>query len=151
MAKNGQKASVALDDGAEKRAFPLFDAAEFSSIGNRSLKVAARASRAYYNGGSKFGQELMNFVGNRIRKDFETATDFFGSKSSEEAFHTQAAFVEEAIRDYAEQTSKMLHMAADIAHETLSSIEEQTEDVLREFDKKTGRLSEEAESRPAAE
>lgn len=151
MTKKGREMSGAPGEGAETRAFPLFDAAEFSKVGNRNLKVAAQASRACYKGGSKLGQEVMNFFGDRVRKDFDAAKHFFAAKSSEEAFHTHAAFIEETIRDYAEQASRVLHMTADIAHETLSPIEDQTEEVLREFDKKAGRLQEEAEPRTAAE
>ncbi|NNE40725.1 MAG: phasin family protein [Marinicaulis sp.] len=143
------KMSDKYDDKSRKEIspFPIFDPAEFSMFGNQNLQVMTRAARAYYNGAAKLNQELMGFVNERVRKDIETATSFMSSKTTEEAFHHQAEFVEEAIRDYADEASKILHLAADLAHETLAPVEERTEEVLHEFDER----AEQAEQKAAAE
>lgn len=112
----------------------MFDPGEFTKFGTRNLEVATRAARAYYNGVSKLNQEMMNFVNTRVRKDIETARSFMTSKNSESAFHTQAEFVEGAIRDYADETSKIMHLVADMAHETLTPMEERAEEMLHKFD-----------------
>ena len=127
--------------------FPVFDPGEFTKFGTRNLEVATRAARAYYNGVSKLNQEMMNFVNARVTKDIETARSFMTSQTSESAFHTQAEFVEGAIRDYADETSKIMHLAADMAHETLAPMEERAEEMLHKFDDRT----EIAEQKAAAE
>lgn len=146
MAKSKSQGSAG-GDKKEIGPFPIFDPAEFSKFGNRNLQVATRAARAYYNGAAKLNQEVMNFFNDRVRKDIETATTFMSSTSSEEAFHKQAEFVEEAIRDYADEASKLLHLAADMAHETLAPVEERTEEMLHKFDER----AEQAEQKAAAE
>lgn len=103
--------------------FPMFDPAEFARLAGRNMEVMTRAARACFNGATKLNQEMVDFVNTRVRKDFESAQAFMTSKNSEEAFNAQAEFVENAFRDYAEETSKMFHVAADVAKETLSPAE----------------------------
>ena len=117
--------------------FPLFEPGEFSKLGGRNMEVATRAARAYFNGATKLNQELMEFASNRIKKDIETAQVMMTSKNSEETFHHQAEFVENAIRDYAEEASNILNFAADIAHDTLAPVEKHTEEVLHTIDERT--------------
>jgi hypothetical protein len=114
--------------------FPAFDPTEFSKIGSRNLEVATRAARAYFNGASKLNQEMMGFANARIKKDIEAAKALMTSKTSENAFHTQAEFVEGTIREYADEASKVLHLAANIAKETLTPVEQRTEEVLHTID-----------------
>lgn len=132
MAKNSARGSER--PGAEMSPFPVFDPAEFTKISNRNLGFATRAAQACFDGATRLNQELVGFVNARVKKDIETAQSFMTSKTSEEAFHAQATFVEQAIRDYADETSRMLHLAADLAKETLGAVEERTEDVLQTID-----------------
>ena len=134
-------------DKKEISPFPMLDPGEFTKFGNRNLEFATRAARAYYNGVSKLNQEMMNFVNARVKKDIETARSFMTSKTSESAFHTQAEFVEGAIRDYADETAKIMHLAADMAQETLAPMEERAEEMLHKFDDR----AEIAEQKAAAE
>lgn len=100
--------------------FPLFDPAEFARYAGRNMEVASRAARACFNGATRLNQEMIEFINDRMRKDFESAQAFMSSKNSEEALNAQADFVENAFRDYADETSKIFHVAADIAKETLT-------------------------------
>lgn len=120
----------------ENSPFPVFDPAEFTKISSRNLEVATRAARAYFDGATRLNQEMTGFVNARVKKDIESAQSFMTSKTSEEAFHAQATFVEEAIRDYADEASKMLHIAADLAKETLGPVEERTEEMLHSLDER---------------
>lgn len=128
------KATGSFGNGA----FPSFNPGEFSKLGSRNMEVATKAARAYFNGMTKLNQEMMGFFSNRVKKDMETAQTMMTSKTSEQAFHCQAEFVEGAIRDYAEETSKLLNLAADMAHETLAPVEERTEEVLHSIDERAG-------------
>ena len=119
---------------SEKGPFPIFDAAEVSKLSNRNLEVATRAARAYFNGASRMNQEVMSFVNGRMKKDIACTQALMTSKTSDQAFHVQADFVEEAIRDYADEASQMLRIAAEMARETFSPMEQRTEEVLRDME-----------------
>ena len=145
MAEKSVRGSKEKLTEKEVSPFPVFDPAEFSKINSRNLSAATRAARAWYNGAAKINQEFVGFVNDRVKKDIETASAFMSSKTSEEAFHTQATFVEEAIRDYADEASKMLHMAADLAKEALTPVEERAEQVLHYVDEHASEKREAAE------
>lgn len=133
-------------NGKEESAFPVFDPAEFTKLSNRNMEVATRAARAYFNGAARLNQEMIGFVNDRVKKDMETARALITSKSSSDAFAAQAAFFEHAIRDYANEASKVMHLAADIARETLTPVEEGAQEVMQSIDKKV-----EAQAAKAAE
>lgn len=113
------KSSAAKGNGP----FPMFEPTDFARLAGRNMEVASRTARACFNGATKFNQEMIDFINARMRKDFESAQAIMSSKNSEEAFLAQAAFFENAFRDYAEESSKMFHFAADFAKETLKPIE----------------------------
>lgn len=116
--------------------FPVFDPTEFTKIGNRNIEIATRAARAYFNGATKLNREAISFFSARVKTDMETARSFMASKTSEQAFHAQAQFVESAIRDYADEASRVMHLTADMARETLTPVEERTEEVLHSIDER---------------
>lgn len=107
--------------------FPMFDPGEFARFTGRNMEVASRAARAYFNGATKLNQEMIGFLNDRMRKDFEMAQAIMSSRSSEEALHAQAAFFEDAFRDYADEASRVLNYAADVARETFMSTERAVE------------------------
>ncbi len=116
--------------------FPLINPDELSKLNNRNMQVATHAARAYFDSAAKFNQEFMGFMSSRIKKDIATAQTLMKSKTSEQAFHCQAEFVEDAIRDYAKEASKILNLVADMAHDTMSPVEERTEELLHEIDER---------------
>lgn len=132
--KNGGKAKIRQETANEISPFPVCDPAELTKISSRNLAATTRAAQACFNGAAKFNQELLGFANRRVKKETEAAASFMSSKSSEEAFHTQAMFVEQTIRDYADEASKILHLAADMAKEALTPVEERTEQVLHYID-----------------
>jgi len=132
--KSGRKSKTAQETAKEMSPFPVFDPAELTKISSRNLAATTRAAQACFNGAAKFNQELLGFANERVKKDVESASSFMSSKTSEEAFHTQAKFVEEMIRDYADEASKILHLAADLAKEALTPVEERAEQVLHYID-----------------
>ncbi len=129
MSGNGmeksEKAVFSSDDGAarEHQFFPLFDPGELTKLGNRNFEVMSRAARAYFNGATEMNRHFAEFMNQRMKKDFESARAFMASKNSEDAFNTQAEFVESAFRDYAEETTKVFNLAADLAREALKPAE----------------------------
>jgi len=124
MAEKSGRGSKDKQAAKEVSPFPVFDPAEISKISSRNLSAAT--------------QELVGFVNDRVKKDIETASAFMNSKTSEEAFHTQATFVEEALRDYADEASKVFHLAADLAKDAFTPVEQRTEQILHYVDEHAG-------------
>ncbi len=126
------------EDAATKTVtpFPLFDPGDFASASARNLDFATRAARACFGGAAQLNWEVVGFMNMRLAKDVSGAQKVITAKTSHEAFHEQATFVEQALRDYADAASKWLHIAADVANHTLAPVEERTEEVLEEFDER---------------
>ncbi len=120
--------------GAETAAPALFDPTETAAQNNRNMEFAARAARAYFNGATKINQEMINFVNARMKKDMETAHMIVTCKTSSDLFHAQANFLEEAVKDYADEASRIFHLAAEITSETLAPMETRTGEVLEAID-----------------
>lgn len=103
----------------ENRFFPLFEPGEIAKLTTRNFEVMTRAARAYFDGATEMNKHMTEFMNQRMRKDFETARTFMASKSSEDAMDVQADFAETAIRDYAEETTRIFNLAADITRQAL--------------------------------
>ncbi len=137
MAKNANSGTEKPD--AEKHhatPFPLFDPGDFASAGARNVDFATRAARASLGGAAQLGWEMVGFMNMRLAKDVANMQKVMTARTSHEAYHEQASFVEQALRDYADAASKWLHIAADVANHTLEPIEQRTEEVLEELDER---------------
>lgn len=119
---------------AQTGAAPLFNPADAATQNNRNMEFAARAARAYFNGATKINQEMINFVNARVKKDMETARAIVTCRNSSDLFNAQASFLEEALRDYADEASRMFHLAADITSQTLAPMEARTDEMLQAID-----------------
>ena len=115
-------------------ATPLFNPADATTQNNRNMEFAARAARAYFNGATKINQEMINFVNARVKKDMETARTIVTCRNSSDLFNAQAQFLEEALRDYADEASRMFHLAAEITSQTLAPMEARTGEMLEAID-----------------
>ncbi len=124
--------------------FPLFDPGDFAETGARNVEFASRAASACLSGAAQLNWEMMNFMGRRWLKDIACAQGFMTAKTSRSAFHSQAEFVEDALRDYADEASKLLHMAADIANSTLEPVGKRAEEMLNELDEHAAEAGEAA-------
>ncbi len=129
--------SVKTDAASETvTPFPLFDPGDIASAGARNIDFATRAARACFGGAAQLGWEAVEFVNMRLAKDVAGAQRVMTAKTSHEAYHEQASFLEQTLRDYADATSKWLHIAADVANNAITPIEERTEEMLEELDER---------------
>jgi hypothetical protein len=108
-----EKKALTSENVAGNSVFPIFNPTEFGAFNRRALEIASRASRAYLNGAAKYNQELMGFVSSRLKKDVEAAQALMSSKSREDAFQAQANFVEDLMKDYSEEASKILALGTE--------------------------------------
>ena len=136
MSKNAKPKAADAKPKRETTPFPVFDPGDFAEAGARNLDFATRAARACFSGAAKLNWEMIDFANKRFQKDLACAQSFMTAKSSKNAFESQATFFEDALRDYADEASKLLHMAADIANGTLAPVEERAEEMLEELDER---------------
>lgn len=137
MTKSAKVAAPHDAESATVTPFPLLNPGDLASVGARNLDFATRAARACFGGAAQLNWEIVGFMNMRFAKDVAGAQKIMTAKTSHEAYHEQASFVEQALRDYADAGSKWLHIAADVANHTLAPVEERTEEVLEEFDART--------------
>ena len=131
------EASTIFDEDEHRvTPFPVFDPGEITAASARNVDYVTRAARAYFGGAAQINWELIDFVNRRFQKDIASAQSYMTAKTSKNAFHSQAQFVEDALRDYADEASKIMHMAADIANNTLAPVEARAEEVLEELDER---------------
>ena len=114
----------ATDQGAEdpEAGFQMpspFEPREFADFNNRNMEFASRAARVYFDGAAQLNKEFSEFLSQRMHKDFECCRLLMNSKNSKDAFTAQSDFVAAAIKDYAEETSRIFSLAAGIATDAL--------------------------------
>lgn len=127
---------------AQADATPLFNPADAARLNNRNMEFAARAARAYFNGATRLNQHMIDFVNARVKKDMETAHALVTCKNSSDVFHAQSRFLEDAVRDYADEASKVFTLAAEITRETLAPMEKRTGELLDAMDAQAERQAE---------
>lgn len=132
-AKSGTAEGAA---GKHATPFPLFDPGDIADAGARNYEFATRAAHACFAGVAQLNWEMIGFMNKRFQKDVACAQSFMTAKTSKNAYHAQAAFLEDALRDYADGASKLLHLAADIANGALGPVEERAEEMLEELDER---------------
>ena len=129
-------------DQIQPDATPLFNPADAARLNNRNMEYAARAARAYFNGATRLNQHMIDFVNARVKKDMETAHALVTCKNSSDLFHAQSRFLEDAVRDYADEASKVFTLAAEITRETLAPMEKRTGELLDAMDAQAERQAE---------
>lgn len=108
------------------------DTAYETLVGKNGENVNAvmSAGEAMFAGMAEMSQEMMNFAGERLRQDIETAEDFAKATTPEELFEKQCSFAQRAAQQYAEETSKLIRMMARIQQTCWKPVEECTKTAL---------------------
>jgi len=116
--------SNAKADKADSLASAFFsDNPMFQPAGG--MEAMTRASQAFFNAAVEVNTELAAFISMRLREDMLSAQALVGARNVDQAFLTQADFVETTIRKYADEGSKLLHIWADAAKKMLIPFEEE--------------------------
>lgn len=91
---------------------PLFEPAEIVRASQRNVELMSRAARACFTCATEINREAVEFLNRRVKRDFEAASALMRSRNGEDALSAHADFVEEAFRDYADETTRMFDIAA---------------------------------------
>jgi hypothetical protein len=136
MAKAVQTGAGDKAEAMHATPFPVLDPGEITATNARNVEYMTRSIRACYGGIAQMNWEIADFASKRLQKDLACAQSYVNAKTSKMAFHAQAEFLEEMLRDYADEASKILHMAADMTNNTMDPVEARAEEVLEELDER---------------
>lgn len=98
----------------------LAETEEILAFRKQAFEIASRASRACFKCAAEYNQEWTDFVTSRLKKDVEAVQATIRSKTGEEAMKAQTDFVNELLKDYAEETTRIFALGAEAFKEAFA-------------------------------
>ncbi len=98
-----------------------------------NLSAVMSASEAMFAGMAEVSQEVMNFAGERVRKNLETSEELIKAKDPEEIFEKQCTIARYAAEQYIEETSKLMMLMARITRDCWAPVEKRTKSALHDM------------------
>ncbi|MFN3959013.1 MAG: phasin family protein [Parvularculaceae bacterium] len=123
MAEQKRKGAGTVREADGERVRPEAETAELTRFSERNVEFMSRAARACLASATEINRELVAFLNLRMKKDFEAASLLMRTRKAADALSAQASFFEEAVRDYAEETSRLFDIAARAAREALKPLD----------------------------
>jgi hypothetical protein len=127
MPKEAKKAEAGNGAPAETMAPDL--AALVDSNG-ANIAAFVKASEALWTGMTAMGQEMAQFASNRLRENMDLSGSVMQCGDPREAFRLECDYARNATRQYLDETSKLLGIAAETSQRSWAPIEELTKETL---------------------
>lgn len=101
-------------------------------VDSNGANVAAfvKASEALWTGMATIGQEMMQFASARMRESMDLSGSVLQCGDPREAFRLECDYARNATRQYLDEASKLLTIAADTSQRSWAPIEELTKETL---------------------
>jgi hypothetical protein len=101
-------------------------------VDSNGANIAAfvRASEALWSGMTSMGQEMMQFASTRLRENMDLSGSVLQCGDPREAFRLECDYARSATRQYLDEASKLLAIAADTSQRSWAPIEELTKETL---------------------
>ena len=109
---------------------PKLDVEAIIDANQRSLLAAAEAQNHMLRRMSRFNEEMMRFVNQRLEQDREAAKTLTACKTPMDAMAAYGRFLELAVKDYSEEMGLMAGIYADMARETVEDAQHQVEETI---------------------
>ena len=106
------------------------DLTAFIDSGGANVTALVRASEALWSGMASMGQEMAQFASARLRENMDLSGSVMQCGDPQEAFRLECDYARNATRQYLDEASKLLGIAADTSQRCLAPIEELTRDTL---------------------
>lgn len=97
-----------------------------------NLKAVIRANEAVLDGMAALSRELMDFGSARLRHDMEASESLLQCRDPEQAFRMQCEFARAATEQYFQEANKLMSIAAKVARDCWTPLEDRTRAALRE-------------------
>jgi hypothetical protein len=127
MPKEVKKADVG--NGAPAAAVTPDLAALVDSNG-ANIAAFVKAGEALWTGMTAMGQEMAQFASNRLRENMDLSGSVLQCGDPGEAFRLECDYARNATRQYLDETSKLLGIAAETSQRSWAPIEELTKETL---------------------
>lgn len=109
---------------------PFLKQNEFHWWGERNMNAMTGLLSASMDGALRITREATRFMTDRLHEDVETARAMSSCRTGEDVFRTGSAFFDNAVRAYADETARMVHLAADTTAAVLKPVEDRTKEAL---------------------
>jgi hypothetical protein len=123
MAEQKRKVAGTAREAVGEPVGPWVETGDMARLGQRNVEFMSRAARACVTSATEINREVVAFLNLRMKKDFEAASLLMRTRKADDAFGVQATFFEEALRDYAEETTRLFDIAARAAREALKPLD----------------------------
>jgi hypothetical protein len=127
MPKEVKKADVG--NGAPA-AMATPDLAALVDSNGANIAAFVKAGEALWTGMTAMGQEMAQFASNRLRENMDLSGSVLQCGDPGEAFRLECDYARNATRQYLDETSKLLGIAAETSQRSWAPIEELTKETL---------------------
>ena len=127
MPKEAKKADIGNGAPAET-ATP--DLAALVDSNGANIAAFVKASEALWTGMTAIGQEMAQFASARLRENMDLSGSVMQCGDPREAFRLECDYARNATRQYLDETSKLLGIAAETSQRSWAPIEELTRETL---------------------
>jgi len=119
--------STRTDTAAEEMGvrMPQPDLGPMIAANQAALETAAELQQHMMQRMASVNEELLDFVNRRLETDRRTASEMASSKSMSDAFTIYSGFLQQMMRDYADETGRIASLWAEQARETVTEMQTQ--------------------------
>lgn len=106
------------------------DLAALVDSNGANIAAFVKAGEALWTGMTAMGQEMAQFASNRLRENMDLSGSVLQCGDPGEAFRLECDYARNATRQYLDETSKLLGIAAETSQRSWAPIEELTKETL---------------------
>ena len=130
MSKEAKKHAETGNGAPATTVTPDLDLAVLVDSGGANITAMVKASEALWTGMTAMGQEMAQFASTRLRENMDLSGSVMVCGDPREAFRLECDYARNATRQYLDETSKLLGIAAETSQRSWAPIEELTKDTL---------------------
>ena len=106
------------------------DLAALVDSNGANIAALVKASEAMWTGMAAIGQEMVEFASTRLRENMDLSGSVMQCGDPREAFRLECDYARSATRQYLDEATKLLGIAADTSQRSWAPIEELTRETL---------------------
>lgn len=109
---------------------PFLKTTEMQWSGARNINAMSQSFAASMHGAMQLYGEATRFMSQRMQEDMKTIGKLTSCRNGEDLFRVGADFFDTTLREYADEASRIAHLAADAAQDSLKPLEDRTKEAL---------------------
>ncbi len=116
---------------SEQTTFVPFSSEAIMEMNSANIQTFNKMSDVMMKGMATLNEEMSRFASMRFGEDMEAQKSFMACKTPIEAFSVCSSFMQSSMREYFEEVRTLTGIAAEISQQSLTPVEEQTEEILK--------------------